>query len=148
MLFGCCVSVELYMKQVQSGSLPRALFGPSDPPGDPSRDLHAMREKDPLREDRNEVQELPCGHSPGVQAGSHHQLLNRKCNSAGASGERREADGLSPASACSSLCFLMDGDVGGRFRTHWSILLQLFLPESLSCWWSVWLRSRGGACRR
>lgn len=61
-----------------------------------------MREEDPLREDRNEVQELPCGHSPGVQAGSHHQLLNRKCNSAGASGERREADGLSPASACSS----------------------------------------------
>lgn len=60
-----------------------------------------MWEKNPLREDRDEVPELPRGHSPRVQTGSHHQLLYRWSNSA--SGEQMEAGGLfffpSPASS-------------------------------------------------
>lgn len=49
-----------------------------------------MREEDPLREDSNEVQALPCGRSSRVQTGCHDQLLNRKFFSAGMSGEKEE----------------------------------------------------------
>lgn len=100
LLSGCSVSFDWEMKRVQSATC--FPTDPTDPPGDPSRDLHAVREKDPLRKDRNEVQELPRGHSPRVQTRSHHQLLYRRCNSAGASGEQIEADGLFPNAACSS----------------------------------------------
>lgn len=54
-----------------------------DPAGDPARDLLALREEDPFREDGGEVQKVPRGGSSRVQTQTDGQLLSRRFGAAG-----------------------------------------------------------------